>query len=318
MSYDYKLENFPISFFSVVMGLLGLTLGFQKLEELYPEIFFSNILLIFSVPIFVLFLLVYLVKILFKFSKVEEEFFHPIKANFFPTISISFILFSIVLLDIDESISFVLWFFGSIFHFILTLVIISFWIQNTKFELSHINPSWFIPAVGNILIPIAGVELFYKEVSWFFFSIGIIFWIILLTMFFYRIVFHHPMPDKLLPTLFILIAPPTIGFISFTKLTGHELGDISRILYYFGLFLFILLLFQIKLFAKINFYLSWWAYSFPLAALTVATYYFYELTSYLIIEVLFITLLSILSLLILILVILTIKSAYMGNICVEE
>jgi len=123
--------------------------------------------------------------------------------------------------------------------------------------------------VGNILIPIAGVEHAPVEVSWFFFSIGFVFWIALFVIFFYRIVFHHPLAEKLLPTLFILISPPAVGFISLLKLGG--VNDFARILYYFALFLLLLLMSQFRLFTKIRFYLSWWAYSFPLAALTIAT-----------------------------------------------
>jgi tellurite resistance protein len=117
------------------------------------------------------------------------------------------------------------------------------------------NPAWFIPAVGNILVPIVGIIHAPAEISWFFYSIGFFFWIILLIIFFNRIIFHSPLPEKLLPTLFILIAPPAVGFVSLVKLTG-EVGDFSKILYYFGLFLTLLLMFQFNIFKKIKFYLS--------------------------------------------------------------
>ena len=103
------------------------------------------------------------------------------------------------------------------------------------------NPSWFIPIVGNILVPIAGVPLGYTDISWFFFSIGIVFWPVLLTIIFYRIIFHPALPGKLIPTFFILIAPPAVGFLSYMKLTG-EMDNFARILYFSGLF-FTLLVF---------------------------------------------------------------------------
>ncbi|MEM0513912.1 hypothetical protein WCN91_00405 [Pseudoalteromonas sp. YIC-827] len=43
------------------------------------------------------------------------------------------------------------------------------------YRLEHANPSWFIPVVGNIIAPITGAKLGYIEVSWFFFSVGIVF-----------------------------------------------------------------------------------------------------------------------------------------------
>lgn len=68
--------------------------------------------------------------------------------------------------------------------------------------------SWI---VGSIIIPIAGVKHGFVELSWFFFSVGLIFWLILLVIVLYRMFFHAPIAEKLMPTLFILFAPPAIG-----------------------------------------------------------------------------------------------------------
>ena len=65
--------------------------------------------------------------------------------------------------------------------------------------------------------------------------------VILLTIIFYRVLFHHPIDERLMPTLFILIAPPAVGFIAYTRLTGGELDTFARVLYYSGLFLTLLL-----------------------------------------------------------------------------
>jgi tellurite resistance protein len=98
-----------------------------------------------------------------------------------------------------------------------------------------------------------------------------------MTIIFYRVLFHHPIDQKLMPTLFILIAPPAVGFIAYIRLAG-ELDAFARILYYSGLFLTLLLLTQARRFLKLSFFLSWWAYSFPLAAISIASMLMYELT----------------------------------------
>ncbi len=74
------------------------------------------------------------------------------------------------------------------------------------------SPVWFIPVVGNILVPLAGVVHARRTRSRFFFSTGLIFWIVLQTLFFYRIFFHHPLPEKLLPTFFHPSGSPHTGF----------------------------------------------------------------------------------------------------------
>jgi tellurite resistance protein len=85
-------------------------------------------------------------------------------------------------------------------------------------DIKSMNPLWFLPIVGNMIAPIAGVKLGYTEFSLFMFSIGFILWGVLFTVIINRIIFHNSLPQKLLPTLFILIAPPAIGFISYTTL----------------------------------------------------------------------------------------------------
>jgi len=92
---------------------------------------------------------------------------------------------------------------------------------------------------------------------------------------FYRLLFHNPLPERLLPTLFILIAPPAVGFIAYVKLTG-TVDPVARILYYFALFVFVLMIPQLKMLSRIKYYLSWWAYTFPMAALTIATILMYH------------------------------------------
>ena len=80
-----------------------------------------------------------------------------------------------------------------------------------------------------------------------------------------------------MPTLFILIAPPAIGFISYIKLTGH-LDFFAQILFNLGLFFTILVFVMYKNFINIKFFISWWAFTFPMAAITLATVLMYDLT----------------------------------------
>jgi tellurite resistance protein len=129
-----------------------------------------------------------------------------------------------------------------------------------------------------VLVPVAGTAHGYYEISWFFFSIGIIFWLVLFTIIIYRVLFHNPLPDRLMPTFFILIAPPAVGFISYVKLNGG-IDNFAHVLYYSGLFLTLLLFTMVLRFSRLQFFLSWWAYSFPLAAITIATLLMYEKTA---------------------------------------
>ncbi|BBB25327.1 SLAC1 anion channel family protein [Amphritea japonica] len=270
-----KLEHFPITFFAMIMGMTGLTLAWEKAVSVFsaPPII-SHVLLTLTACLFLIIVLIYLLKIMLKTRAVLGEFNHPIKLSFFPAFSISLILLSVATLEISKTLSLFVWASGSALHLLFTVYVLNQWIHHPKFQIAHITPAWFIPVVGNILVPIAGVEHGYSEVSWFFFSIGLVYWIILKTLVLNRMIFHDPLSGKMLPTLFILIAPPAVGFISYLKLNG-ELDSFARVLFYSAMFLILLLLSQLPRFARIKFFMSWWAYSFPLAASAIAAQVMY-------------------------------------------
>jgi len=271
-----RLQHFPIAWFAMIMGLGGLTLAWRKAEELMGlHVAVSPWLLGLSTLLFVLLGAAYAAKMLKYREAAAKEWAHPVKMNFVPTVSIALILLSMGWLPLSTPYSKLLWLTGTALHLILTLHIITQWMHQAKFEIVHLNPAWFIPVVGNILVPIAGVAHAPAEVSWFFLSIGLVFWLPLLTIILYRVIFHGSLPERLMPTLFILIAPPAVGFISYVKLTGG-LDMLAMVLYHSGLFFTLLLFAQLAWFARLKFFLSWWAYSFPLAAITVATFAMYE------------------------------------------
>jgi tellurite resistance protein len=110
-----------------------------------------------------------------------------------------------------------------------------------------------------------------------FYSVGLIFWLVLLSLVMYRLMFvQPPLPDRLKPTIAIFLAPPTVAFSSWIALTGltsgQALDPFGHILMGIAFFFTFFLMTQFGRFAKLPFFMSWWAYSFPSAALTVATF----------------------------------------------
>ncbi|MEE9445291.1 MAG: SLAC1 anion channel family protein [Cocleimonas sp.] len=312
-----RLENFPVSFFSIIMGLSGFTIAWQKIEKLssFP-ILFTQIFAWFTFFVFLVLTGIYGAKILLHSKAVTAELNHPVKLSFFPAFSIGMLLLAIVMVSVAPFLAETLWIMGTAVHFILFLYVVNSWMHHEHYQIQHISPAWFIPAVGNVLVPIAGVHFGYVEISWFFFSIGLTFWIILFTIFFYRILFHNPLPMHLVPTFFILIAPPAVGFIAYVKLNSG-LDNFANFLYYIGLFLTLLLFSQFKKFASLPFFLSWWAYSFPIAAITIASFLMHQLTE----KALFLNVAGLLSLILTVLVAYiifkTVKAIQAKKICVE-
>lgn len=266
-----SLEHLPVQLFAVIMGLSGLTIVFAKAYHLIdmPYWIYGTLLFVDTV-LFLGIFTAYMLKWLLYPDAVKKEFYHPIKSSFMAAISISFLLVSIAYYDFAPTVSVLLWYVGTPLQLAFTLIIIRYWIHN-DLQVVHSNPAWFIPIVGNVLVPVVGVEAAPIGISLFFFALGMFFWIVLFTVMLYRIVFHHPLAKKLLPTLFILIAPPAIGFVSYMRITNGSIDMLSMSLYFIALFTLFLLLFMVRMFDTKEFFISWWAYTFPLAAMTIAT-----------------------------------------------
>ena len=315
---EERLAHLPVSLFSTVMGLTGLAIAWQKahLALGVPALVWQGIA-VFSSVLFIGLLAIYGLKVLRYPSAVMSEWKHPVRVNFFPTISISLLLLGIVWLETFPSISFLLWISGTAIHLTFTLAILSSWMFHTHYDIKHANPAWFIPVVGNLFVPICGVHFASAELSWFFFSIGLVFWIVLMTIVLYRIFFHDPIPPRLLPTLFILLAPPAVGYIAYGALVP-ELDAFGRVLYYTALFLTLLLGSNVLRFVRGGFFISSWAYSFPLAATTIATFVMAKRSGISLFNGFAEILLAVISLLIVVLIAKTIGAVRRKAICVQE
>lgn len=318
MNAESRLKHYPIAIFSIVMGMAGLTLAWQRTEKIHQlPTTTSDVLAYATAAVFVLIAVPYIVKFLRHPDAVLAELRHPIKINFFPTISVAVLLLAVVALHAYPPAAEPLWMAGTAGHLVLTLYIVHSWFNSSHLKVQHLNPAWFIPAVGNVVVPIAGASLGYTEISWFFFSIGILFWLILVTIIFNRILFHHPIPDRLAPTIFIMIAPPAVGCIAYTVMV-QELQPFAHILYYAGLFLTLFLFTQLPRLMRLKFFLSWWAYSFPLAAITIATWIMADLVGEPALQTLAIGLQAILTVAIAALAARTLMAVARGEICQPE
>ncbi len=266
-----SLEHFPVQLFAVVMGMSGITIVYAKAYHLlatpyalYELLLWADTLLFFGI------FTAYMLKWLIYPEAVQKELQHPVKSSFMAAISISFLLLSIAYYDYAPTVSILFWYIGAPLQLFFTLTIIRYWIHN-EFKVVHSSPAWFIPIVGNVLVPVVGIESAPMFVSLFYFAIGIFFWIVFFAIVMHRIVFHHPLAKKLIPTLFIFIAPPAIGFISYFRMTSGSIDMTSMFLYFIALFTLLLLLFMIRMYDRSQFFISWWAYTFPLSAITIAT-----------------------------------------------
>lgn len=268
------LMHFPISAFAVSMGVFGLSLALRAGGFFVP----ATIVGFAGIALVTLLLATLAAQGIRHFDALKAEWSHPVKLAFFPAASVSLLLMATFLRDMAPQVAEVIWLIAAAAHGALTIIVISAWIGHRAFGPGQLSPAWFIPAVGNLAAPLAGVSLGYVELSWYFFAVGVLFWFVLLTLVFNRLIFHDPLPGKLKPTIVILIAPPMLAFLGWLQFNGGTVDAPARVLINLGYFFMALVALQVPSLLKLPFSLSFWALSFPLAAITVASFRFAEAT----------------------------------------
>jgi tellurite resistance protein len=265
------IEHYPVTLFTIVMGMAGLVLALHAGEvSLGFTHLTSGVVYLLTLALFVVIAAGYAAKAMRFPHAVRAEWEHPVKLAFFPAITISLLLLATATLPMSRPVAHVMWCLGAFGQGVLTLAVVSGWIGARSFVHGHLSPAWFIPAVGNVIVPVAGARLGYIELSWFFLSVGLIFWSVLLTLVMNRLVFHDPLPERLQPTLVILIAPPAVGFLAWIALTG-DVSHFARVLLNGAYFFALIVAVEMPRILRLPFAMSFWALSFPVAALTIAS-----------------------------------------------
>lgn len=265
-----RLEHFPISFFGSTMGLFGLALALRAggFGAASHGVGWA------ALGVFGVLAGFYAAKALRHPGAVAAEWHHTVRLAFFPSVSISLLLFATFLRELAPQATLAVWAVAALAHGVLTLVVVTTWISHRAFGPGQLSPAWFIPAVGNVIVPLAGVPLGYAEISWYFFAVGLLFWLVLLTLVFNRLIFHDPLPGKLKPTLVILVAPPAVAALAWMQFNGGVVDAPARVFLNIAYFFTALVLIQLPSLIRLPFALSFWALSFPLAAVTTASFRF--------------------------------------------
>ncbi len=263
-----SLQHFPTFLFTSSMGVSTLSIAGFTLNEYYG--------LPLEIPIFIRFiagilffslLVLQILKTIKHFDTIKEEISEPTLVCSYSTIAITVLLQA-------KSWSFTtsvahqpLWWIGSILILLSAMRVFTIWIYNDT-KLDNISPLWIIPMVGNMIVALLAKQITNIEVGWAFFSIGLILSMMVFTTVVFRVIASATLPEKIMPSLFVLISPLAVGTISYMELID-KVDPFARMLFYPAAFLWLLLLSQYRRFSKLPHTLTSWAYIFPSAALSI-------------------------------------------------
>src|SRR5699024_11099460 len=193
---------FPIILFASVMGFAAFTIAIIQLENIYQlNPIISSVFIALTTLLFLLNGGILLYRLIRHRDVVIQDFNHPIKVNFFATISISLLLLAVLYVNVHYEISFGLWLSGMVMQLLLTLTLLTKMLWQAPFELKLFTPAAFIPIVGNLVVPIGGFAYVSEQINWFFLAVGLFFSIIYMTFVFFRLFFVAPLPPPLLPSV---------------------------------------------------------------------------------------------------------------------
>lgn len=293
--------------FSAVMGLVGLALAWRSADAALGESAVGVSLVIGGVAACVCIVLLGLsvVRASRYHAALAEDLRHPVRHAFVATVPVSLLLLAALATTLGQQggLVAVVWWVGSLAQLAATVWVLKRWLLPTPVAVVHaapaglqglidgalvtpsvpkpaaatpaaafwpvVTPVLLIPVVGNVVAPLAGLALGHELWSMAQFGIGVVLWPMVVTLLLVRRAAQGALPDRLLPTWFITIAPPSvIGLVWVQSQAG-----VSWVAGAWGVGLFCLLLSASVARQAIAqpFSMTFWALSFPLAAFTSLT-----------------------------------------------
>lgn len=280
-----NFERFPITVFGVILGTGGLALASQSFVPLL-----TMPLTFLVASFFVLFTGIFLVKVIRYSGIVSSEIRHPIPGNFYALQPISAVILAILLKkQYPSPVDLGLLVYGGALILALSVYLPFHFFSNMNVQFADLHGGWFITPVATILVtdaillyPVSEASLI---VSLLYFGIGTILFLLVLSVFFFRLLSHNLPTADLAPTNFIMLAPIGILIVDTLQIAGVSgafFGSVNLVpiatlvgsaLWGFGVWAVLvntlLLLKYVK--SGFPFHMGWWSYVFPTAAFTLGT-----------------------------------------------
>ena len=313
--------------FSVVMGLCGLSLAWHRAGGVLGEMADGIALVVggLAALVFVVLLVASFVRLSRYPAALAEDLKHPVRHAFVAALPVATLLLAAVgvaLLGAHPVFN-ALWWVGALTQLWATLWVLGRWLSpvsgaspgNTGLW-PAVTPVLLIPVVGNVVAPLAGLPLGHTVWSAAQMGIGVFFWPIVVGLVLVRRIAHSPLPDRILPAWFITLAPPAVMgvvFIQFEAPAAFSLG-----MWGIAMFTLMWLAPLVSRIASQPFGIAFWGLSFPLASLATLTLRLGELQGGGALQTLGVLLLAVASIVILWLGFATVRGLREGSLLAPE
>ena len=267
-----SVRDLPIGMHGAVLGLAGLGLTARAAAPLFPGVvrapaYFTELWVFLGVIAFAFLLIGYVAKIILYPRAVGEEFTNPATLGFCGALPVGMSLVAGGIAPYQPLIGDVMWWSGAALLLGFQVWALYRWLSG-GIELEQLNAGWLIILVGGIVVPGPGITLGHVEASRFLFGVSAAVAPLLLALLLYRAMVAPPLPERLRPSWFILLIPPSLIYANGLALFPGSV--LLENLYFFGLVLAAALLVYSRRLLRWPFGPAWWAFTFPLDALGYA------------------------------------------------
>ncbi|MBE2257667.1 MAG: C4-dicarboxylate ABC transporter [Rhodobacteraceae bacterium] len=220
---------------------------------------------------------------------------HPVQASFYPTIAIAMMVIAAQFLAFGGQVELALlfWWPGMVLTFVFSFAVLYAMFSGEHVNLEHVTPANFIPAVGLVVIPIAGGPLLghlqgnTRELALLANVVGLgagsLMYLGLLALTLQRKYLAKPAVGILAPTVWIHLGPIGVIPVSLLNLAGQlplvlpsgTLVLAGLLLWGFGVWWVVmatLLTAAAQRRGMLPFALSWWGFTFPLGSFVSASF----------------------------------------------
>lgn len=275
-AHPHPLKYLYPGWYAIVMGLAGLALAWHRAVPLMGEAA-AGAALVMGIGASLVFIAL-AVATLMRAQRYPEAWAedrkHPVRHTFIATLPISLMLLPTVAVAVGLRgiVIDLMWWAGSLAQVFVTVWVLARWWRGNQaggLQWASVTPALFIPIVGNVLAPLAGVPLGYTEWAAAQFGIGLLFWPVVTILLLVRIALQGLWAERLLPTAFILIAPPAVVGLSALQFGAPPL--VGWALWGMALFSFLWVGTLARRISNLPVGLPHWGMSFPLAAFAALT-----------------------------------------------
>ncbi len=296
-------RTFAPGWFAAVMGTGALSLGTLALSAHCPLLTpLAWGLHYFNLLLFILLAVPWLTRWLLYRDAALSTLRHPVQASFYPTFSIGMLVIASQFIAFGQQLELALlfWWPGALLTFAFSFAVLFTMFSGEHVGIEHVTPAKFIPAVGLVVIPVAGGHLlghvqgamrdWMLLINLLGLGAGMVMYLGLLSLTLQRKYLAKPAFGILTPTVWIHLAPLAVIPVSLLNVTeqlpfaipsGVPLL-IGLLLWSFSVWWLVmasLLTIAAKRRKMLPFALSWWGFTFPLGIFVVCSFRLAKLSS---------------------------------------